>query len=156
MNLGTFGCMATEADFRLRKLVQHLLVRIVGFVAIGTGQPVGLMLTARPVCPRANLGLVTRETGGVPLSHRRQALRLGAEDYIGRLTWILLVRSALAVASLAARGTLIALDAVFGLVDREHRLGPVLVVASGALLVPFKRPVRLSPRGQAPKNRDSE
>ena len=91
MNLGTLGCMAAEADFGLRKLGQHLLVRIVGFVAIGAREPVSFMLAARPKRSRTNLGLVTCETRCVSRFHRRQGRRFGSEDHGMRLARVLLM-----------------------------------------------------------------
>jgi hypothetical protein len=55
------------------------------------------------------------------------------------------VLSTLAVASLAARGALIAFDPMLGLVDRKNRHSPILVMTDSALLVPGKGSVHFCP-----------
>lgn len=54
MKLSAFILMAREAHFRLSQLVQHFLISIVEFMAIGTCDSMRLMLTTRPVSPRKN------------------------------------------------------------------------------------------------------
>ena len=54
MKLGALILVALEAHFRLGKLVQHLLIRVVELMAIGARDSVRLMLATRPMLARKN------------------------------------------------------------------------------------------------------
>ena len=54
MKLSALILVATEADFRLGELVQHLLFGIVHLMAIRARNAFLLVYTSRPVRPRVN------------------------------------------------------------------------------------------------------
>jgi len=61
MKLGALILVATETDFRLGELIQHLLFGIVHLMAIRAGEALLLMCTARPVGPRMDASFMARE-----------------------------------------------------------------------------------------------
>lgn len=157
MNLGAHVLVTAETDFGLSQLVHHFLIRLMRFVAIRTGQAVGFMRAARPIRSRANAGLMAGEAGGVPGFDGGLLLRTGAEDHVGWVVaGILPMLDTLTVTALAAGGARIALYTVPGLIDGKHRCPPILVVAHGALLVPFKRPIHFGHSGQGPDDTDDK
>jgi len=154
MDLRQLGFVATAAHLRLGHRVQHLLLDSVPFVAIGAGNAMGFVLASRPVWSGHNIAFVTGETRCIPCCHRRQIFRFCTKhDLRGSVARIGLVRSTLAVTSLATRCALITFHAMLGLVNGEGRLCPALVVARGAFLVAFQRMVDFRQRGSQAEER---
>src|ERR1019366_319360 len=144
MNLGILGLVTLGADTCLGQRIQHSLLWRMQLVAIGTGNAVHFMLAARPVRPGTDARFVTIETGCIPLFCRRKLLGLGSEHDIRRLAArIALVVDTGAVTRLTTRSASVGLHAMLGLVDGEYRRTPILIMADGALLVPFQGPVDL-------------
>ena len=127
--LRTLFLVAGEADFGLRLLVAHLVVRRVNFVARGTRHVASLVGATLPVSPFCIL-IVTGKTGII--QHFRFGRCEGAflENNVRRcFAFLRQVVLTLAVARLATRGTGISLDAMLGLVDRQYRFLFTFVMA---------------------------
>ena len=67
-HLRALRLVAPEADFGLRRLAQHLLIRRVDVVTVGARHATALVLTAGPVRSRQHLGLVAREARGAAVA----------------------------------------------------------------------------------------
>ena len=144
MNLGLLCLVARCTHVDLGDRVQHFLLDRMPFVAVGTGNAVRFVLAPRPVRSRQNVGFMTVETGCISRGYRRKILGFGAKHHLWRLAArIALVLGAFAMTALAARGALVTLHTMLGLVDGEDRLAPRLIVAHGALFIAFQGSVDL-------------
>lgn len=139
--------MAGETHLGLSAFVAHLVVRVMDFVARGTGYITALVCTALPVraaCILAMAGeadFVLRRC-----SARQKAARRAfpvAEKHVRRgapfLRCIAMqMLFTLAVARLAGRCARISLDPVLGLINGENWLRLIFIVASGTDRVPVR------------------
>src|SRR5882672_2694547 len=140
--------MAGKAHVRLADFREHTVAVGMDLVTGRAGQPAALVFAAVPVA--ALTIAVAADTGfDLQFNGGRAAC---AEVHVhqgtcGGAFGIADVRLAGSVAGLAARGACVRLDAVRGLVDRQHRLRFGFVMAAGADRVALQRAVRfVSPR----------
>lgn len=91
------------------------------------------------------VAFVAAQTGIGPLA--RGIGRFGGKRDIGSIAWALQVVGARAVAGLAARRPGVGFGAVFGLIDRQDRFIPGLVMALGAHRIARRRLVNRLGRG---------
>src|ERR1035437_718093 len=144
MNLGLLGLVALSADVCLGQRVQHSLLWRMQFVAVGAGNAVHFVLASRPVRPCKDARFVATETGCIPLFCRRKLLGFSSKhDIRRRAARIAQMCGTGAVTGLATWSAPVGLHTMLGLVDGEYWRSPVLIVADGALLVAFQRPVDL-------------
>lgn len=152
--LGALFLVAGEAHFALVGFFPHLVMLGMDLVAGGTGNVGVGMLAAGPVHPVA--ALVAVQTGSVPLRDRRrrvlQEVAIDLRPFLQPLR-ILGVLGAFTVAADAADITAVGGDTMLGFADREHRGTVALVMAAGALGIPFEYDIRrglLVLRGRCP------